>query len=81
MARAGFYQAKIVAQNVLACIKGRDSSKLKLYKPDVGIEAAIKLTLGKVSLLCPICQTKTDCPDRLCDVLLRCKREGILCCS
>lgn len=47
MARAGFYQARIVAQNIIASIKGRS---LTPYKPDVAIEASIKLTLGKVSV-------------------------------
>ena len=60
MARAGFYQANIVADNVLASINGRDSAQLKIYKPDVGIEAAIKLTLGKVRSISSVPRTIAD---------------------
>jgi NADH dehydrogenase FAD-containing subunit len=49
MARAGFYQAHVVAANVLASIKGKAGNSLQPYKPNVSIENAIKLTLGKVS--------------------------------
>jgi hypothetical protein len=48
MGRAAFYQADVVAHNVVATIKGR-ASKLKHYIPNVGMEGAIKLTLGKVN--------------------------------
>jgi hypothetical protein len=45
MGRAAFFQANIVAHNILSLIKGR---ALKQYLPNVGMEGAIKLTLGKV---------------------------------
>ena len=63
MARAGFYQARIVAANTLASIKGVASAKLQIYKPDLAIEAAIKLTLGKVC---------SKCPGARCDFLANC---------
>jgi NADH dehydrogenase FAD-containing subunit len=45
MARAGWLQAGIVADNIIAMIKGRKPSRT--YKPNAFIEGAIKLTLGK----------------------------------
>lgn len=45
MARAGWLQASVVADNILAMIKGRRPSRK--YKPNAFIEGAIKLTLGK----------------------------------
>ena len=47
MARAALFQADVVAKNILALIRG--GSKLESYRPNVLIEGAIKLTLGKVS--------------------------------
>ncbi|KAF2826047.1 FAD/NAD(P)-binding domain-containing protein [Ophiobolus disseminans] len=44
MARAGWLQAGVVANNILALIHGRTPSRT--YKPNVFIEGAIKLTLG-----------------------------------
>ncbi|KAF1993360.1 FAD/NAD(P)-binding domain-containing protein [Amniculicola lignicola CBS 123094] len=45
MARAGWLQASVVLDNVLAMIHGRQPSRI--YKPNLFIEGAIKLTLGK----------------------------------
>jgi len=45
MARAGFFQADIVTENILALIQGRRPSKT--YTPQSFFEGAIKLTLGK----------------------------------
>ncbi|KAJ4347479.1 hypothetical protein N0V95_005400 [Ascochyta clinopodiicola] len=45
MARAGWLQAGVVLDNILAMINGQQPSRI--YKPDVFIEGAIKLTLGK----------------------------------
>lgn len=45
MARAGFFQAAVVFQNILSMIKNRDPSKT--YVPKMSLEGAIKLTLGK----------------------------------
>ena len=45
MARAGWLQANVVANNIIAMIAGRNPSKL--YKPNMFVEGAIKLTLGK----------------------------------
>lgn len=45
MARAGWLQAGVVLDNVLAMIHGRQPSHV--YKPNNFIEGAIKLTLGK----------------------------------
>lgn len=45
MARAGWLQAGVVLDNVLAMIHGRKPSRI--YKPVFFIEGAIKLTLGK----------------------------------
>ncbi len=46
MARGGYFQAEVVAQNVMEAINGRPATTE--YTPSV-IESAIKLTLGKVS--------------------------------
>ena len=45
MARAGWFQAGVVSENILSMIDGRKPSRT--YKPYVFIEGAIKLTLGK----------------------------------
>ncbi|KAK7745814.1 hypothetical protein SLS53_002531 [Cytospora paraplurivora] len=45
MARAGFMQAEVVVDNILNMINGRPCSRI--YKPNVFVEGAIKLTLGK----------------------------------
>jgi apoptosis-inducing factor 2 len=45
MARAGFMQAGVVLDNILALVKGQPPTKI--YKPNVFVEGAIKLTLGK----------------------------------
>ena len=45
MARAGWMQAPVVLDNILAMIRGEKPSRN--YTPDVFIEGAIKLTLGK----------------------------------
>jgi NADH dehydrogenase FAD-containing subunit len=45
MARAGWIQASIVLDNVIAMIRGRVPTRV--YKPNLFIEGAIKLTLGK----------------------------------
>ena len=45
MARAGWLQAGVVADNILAMIHGQEPSRT--YKPNVFVERAIKLTLGK----------------------------------
>ena len=47
MARAAFFQAEVVIENIQNLIKGRSS--LSVYRPNVELEGAIKLTLGKVS--------------------------------
>jgi NADH dehydrogenase FAD-containing subunit len=48
MARAGYMQAHIVADNILSLIKG--AKRLKVYKPMRWLEGSITLTLGKVCL-------------------------------
>ncbi|OGM48091.1 hypothetical protein ABOM_002890 [Aspergillus bombycis] len=45
MARAGWMQAGVVLDNILAMINGQTPSRL--YTPNLFIEGAIKLTLGK----------------------------------
>ncbi|KAK0654817.1 hypothetical protein B0T16DRAFT_424041 [Cercophora newfieldiana] len=45
MARAGWMQAPVVLDNILAMIRGKKPSRK--YTPDLFIEGAIKLTLGK----------------------------------
>jgi hypothetical protein len=45
MARAGWRQAEVVLDNILANIQGRTSTHK--YEPNVFVEGAIKLTLGK----------------------------------
>jgi len=45
MARAGWLQAGVVLDNVLAMVHGRQPSRI--YRPNFFIEGAIKLTLGK----------------------------------
>lgn len=49
MARAGYMQSIVVADNIMSLIKGK--SNLKVYKPMRWLEGSIKLTLGKVSLV------------------------------
>ncbi|PSN65459.1 putative amid-like NADH oxidoreductase [Corynespora cassiicola Philippines] len=49
MARAAFYQSEVVLQNLLSLIHGKKD--LKPYKPQILIEGAIKLTLGKSKLV------------------------------
>lgn len=46
MARAGHFQAKVVCNNILDLIRGRNTRAT--YEPQVEIEGVIKLTLGKV---------------------------------
>lgn len=46
MSRAGMAQAEIVLQNILAMIWEREPSAT--YKPNLLLEGALKLTLGKV---------------------------------
>lgn len=45
MARAGWMQAEVVADNILAVIRGQEPPAI--YKPSMFIEGSIKLTLGK----------------------------------
>lgn len=45
MARAGWMQSGVVLDNILAMTRGQPPSRL--YEPNVFIEGAIKLTLGK----------------------------------
>ncbi|EAT90306.2 hypothetical protein SNOG_02094 [Parastagonospora nodorum SN15] len=45
MARAGYMQTLVVADNILSLIKGK--SNMKVYKPMRWLEGSIKLTLGK----------------------------------
>jgi NADH dehydrogenase FAD-containing subunit len=45
MARAGWMQSRVVVDNILSMISGQGPSRA--YKPDVFVEGAIKLTLGK----------------------------------
>jgi len=45
MARTGWVQANVVLDNILAMINGQTPSQT--YKPNVFLESAIKLTLGK----------------------------------
>jgi apoptosis-inducing factor 2 len=47
MARAAWMQSKIVLKNILASLKGKQPTAT--YRPNRGIEGAIKLTLGLVS--------------------------------
>jgi apoptosis-inducing factor 2 len=49
MARAGWRQSGVVLDNILAMISGQAPSQT--YKPEVFIEGAIKLTLGKTHLV------------------------------
>ena len=49
MARAGYMQSMVAADNIISLIKGK--SNLKVYKPMRWLEGSIKLTLGKVSLI------------------------------
>lgn len=44
MARAAWFQAQVVADNILALIRGEKPSHF--YKPKIFIEGSIKLTLG-----------------------------------
>ncbi|KAF2441074.1 FAD/NAD(P)-binding domain-containing protein [Karstenula rhodostoma CBS 690.94] len=48
MGRAALFQAEIVIENIRKLIKR--SKSLSTYKPNIALEGAIKLTLGKVSL-------------------------------
>ncbi|UPL04337.1 hypothetical protein LCI18_015271 [Fusarium solani-melongenae] len=45
MARAGWMQSRVILENILAMIRGEKPTKT--YKPNMFIEGAIKLTLGK----------------------------------
>jgi hypothetical protein len=45
MARAGWLQAGVVLDNILSMIHGQKPSRT--YKPNIFLEGAIKLTLGK----------------------------------
>jgi hypothetical protein len=45
MARAGWMQSRVVLDNILAMIRGEEPTQT--YKPNMFIEGAIKLTLGK----------------------------------
>lgn len=45
MARAGWLQAGVVLDNIQSMIRGQTPSRI--YKPNVFVEGAIKLTLGK----------------------------------
>lgn len=46
MARAGYFQAEVAIDNVIALIEGRQPSHV--YNPNPFIEGSLKLTLGKV---------------------------------
>jgi NADH dehydrogenase FAD-containing subunit len=48
MARASLFQAEIVLQNILAMINNR--SPTEIYTPNLFVEGAIKLTLGRVGM-------------------------------
>ncbi|EUC39817.1 hypothetical protein COCMIDRAFT_41750 [Bipolaris oryzae ATCC 44560] len=48
MARAGYMQTFVVADNIVSLIKGKNN--MKVYKPMQWLEGSIKLTLGKVSI-------------------------------
>jgi apoptosis-inducing factor 2 len=52
MARAAWYQAEIVRQNILALIRGQKPSST--YVPNLEVEGSLKLTLGKVSNVTPM---------------------------
>ncbi|KAJ5292226.1 hypothetical protein N7478_001477 [Penicillium angulare] len=45
MARAGYFQAEIVSENILNMIRGNAPNKL--YRPMMEVEGAIRLSLGK----------------------------------
>lgn len=49
MGRAGWTQAGVVLENILSTIQGQAASRQ--YVPDIFIEGAIKLTLGKTHLV------------------------------
>lgn len=49
MARSAYFQARVVGENILSMIRGNDP-KTK-YVPNLAIEGALKLTVGKVRLL------------------------------
>lgn len=46
MGRAGLFQGEVIVQNILAMICGR--APTATYVPNLIIEGALKLTLGKV---------------------------------
>ncbi|KIV99717.1 uncharacterized protein PV09_08647 [Verruconis gallopava] len=52
MGRAAFCQARVVAQNIVASIKG---GALRAYRPEVVVEGLIKLTLGKTEYVVDTC--------------------------
>jgi hypothetical protein len=47
MGRAGLFQGEVIVQNILAMIRGRHPTAT--YVPNLIIEGALKLTLGKAS--------------------------------
>jgi hypothetical protein len=49
MGRAARFQSEVLVQNIISLIQKKKS--FKTYKPVIWIEGAIKLTLGKVSIL------------------------------
>jgi NADH dehydrogenase FAD-containing subunit len=58
MARAGYMQTFVVAENILSQVKGK--SNMKVYKPMRWLEGSIKLTLGKVSVVNRVCTVKNE---------------------
>ena len=59
MARAGWMQSVVVLDNILAMVHGQTSSRT--YQPNVFIEGAIKVTLGKTHNV--LYAMETDGPD------------------
>lgn len=49
MARSAYFQAQVVGENIIGMIRG-NGPKTK-YVPNLAIEGALKLTVGKVRLL------------------------------
>lgn len=58
MARAGYFQADVVANNIVGLIENR--APLRVYKPNRMVEGSLKLSLGRVSRPCPLLSTCTD---------------------
>lgn len=59
MARAAWYQAEVVRQNILALIKGQKPSTT--YVPNMEVEGGLKLTLGKVRTICYNLASRHQC--------------------